>query len=368
MARSRTWPARLLPRAFFLLARCAWLSLTLASRPAQSAEAKADSEHASAEAAAASSAEARAEVAADADDEVLVRPFLQLLYAQIDLEAEDGDGALEFMPNATSNLELSYPFEVLSGRELNVTAFLHYHRNLSVTRPGTDRLLLPDAYITALGLDATLMLDPDFELDAVLGDFRPRQGSSGSWFLRSSLGSWFLGYVDQPTRRLVPSELGAGLEELAELHRLSELSLTLSGGYVVDWNIAGNLFLSALCNLGFAGSALALRLTTGSEDRPFAYGPSGALQLGEAKPAELYLPLSLGYLERPDLMQGVEYSRCPRARPRRRAWPSRRSVRVRSLRGSVELPAALTRRQPPQLFRWRGPCNVTSRGGFGNRQ
>jgi hypothetical protein len=247
-----------------------------------------------------------------AEDQLMIRPFTAVSYVTLDLEPEKG-GAVTVEPNPTSNLgvtlgawgftisasvglgqvestrdygrsrnfdlELEHAFEVFDRRQLDLNAFLHVHETLSVARPNATRQLLPDALLTAFGLSAILTLKPGFSLAAAFSDFTPRNGSSGSWFLRSSLGLWFVGFLDDPERLLIPTELSAELGRFQSLNRLGEASLTASGGYAYDWNLFHHFFLSAMGNVGFTGARLRTFLSDSSSRSSLAYGPSLGLHV-----------------------------------------------------------------------------------------
>jgi hypothetical protein len=245
-------------------------------------------------------------------DPVLVRPFLQISSAEARLQADDQESDIELVPNPTSNVgiklgawglavslsfgvghvesaaehgksdnfnfELSYPFSI-ADHELYVTAFLHYHETLSTVGDGA-RQLIDGARLMTLGFDTVYLLSPKFSLDRVLGDFAPRDESSGSWFLRASTGFWLLGFTDEPDRLLIPADRRAELGEVGELNRLSTAFLTVSGGYVYDWNMFHHFFLTALGNLGLNLSAVELHFVARERDSIPAIGPAVALQLG----------------------------------------------------------------------------------------
>ncbi|HTV22638.1 MAG TPA: DUF4421 family protein [Polyangiaceae bacterium] len=249
----------------------------------------------------------------DARDPVLVRPFLQIMYASFDFETED-DVALEIVPNPTSNLgvtlgawgfglslsmdvgrvessdeygesdnfnvEFTYPFRVFGGRELDVAAFLHYHDTLSMSRAGAAREVVDGAVITTLGLDFMFVFDPKFSIADAFSDFSPRSGSRGSFFMRSSLELWFLGFIDEPERRLIPDALNEGFGDFVDLNGFNTGNATLGAGYAYDWNFARHFFLSMMGHLGLAGSLLELTFAPNDEEeRSRALGASFGLQL-----------------------------------------------------------------------------------------
>jgi len=246
-------------------------------------------------------------------DPVLVRPFLQIIYAAFDFDTNDDAVSLEIIPNPTTNLgvtlgawglgislsmdvgrvepieeygnsenfnlELTYPFRVFGGRELDVTAFLHYHETLSMNREGASRQVVDDAVINTLGIDAAFVFDPKFSIADAFSDFMPRTGSRGSWFMRSSLELWFLGFLDEPDRRLIPDELSDGFGDFVDVSRWSQASATLGAGYAYDWNITHRFFLSMLGHLGLAGSLFDLSFASGGTESSRALGFSAGLQL-----------------------------------------------------------------------------------------
>jgi hypothetical protein len=246
-------------------------------------------------------------------DPVLVRPFLQIMYAAFDLDTDDDAVSLEIIPNPTTNvgvtlgawglglslsmdvgrvepieeygdsdnfnLEFTYPFRVFGDRELDVTAFLHYHRTLSMSREDASRQVVDDAVITTLGIDAAFVFDPEFSIADAFSDFMARSGSRGSWFLRSSLELWFLGFLDEPYRQLIPDELSDGFGDFVDVSRWNQASATLGGGYAYDWNITHRFFLSLLGHVGLSGSLFDLSFASGDTERSRALGVSAGLQL-----------------------------------------------------------------------------------------
>lgn len=129
------------------------------------------------------------------------------------------------------NFELTYPFRVLGGRELDVSAFLHF----GVRSRVLDR--------------------------------------------RRTLDLWFLGYLKDRERRLIPGELSAGFGDFADVSRLNQASATLGAGYAYDWNITHGFFLSMLGSLGLAGSLLDLSFASSGEESTRALGFALGLQL-----------------------------------------------------------------------------------------
>lgn len=257
-------------------------------------------------------AAAAEESVAEERDPILVRPFLQIQSAEAALQADD-DSEIELVPNPTQNVgvkvgawglsaslsvgvghvesvteygksdnfnfELSYPFSIGDDRELFVTAFLHYHETLSTVSAG-ERQIIEGARLMTLGFDAVLMLERDFSLDAVLGDFAPREASAGAWFLRASAGLWLLGFVGEPERLLIPVERRFELGDFGDLNHLDMAFLTFGAGYVYDWNIFHHFFITALGNLGIDVSAVNLYFVARERERTAAIGPAAALQLG----------------------------------------------------------------------------------------
>ncbi len=246
-------------------------------------------------------------------DPVLVRPFLQIIYAAFDFDTNDDAISLEIVPNPTTNLgvtlgawglglslsmdvgrvepveeygnsdnfnlEFTYPFRVFGERELDVTAFLHYHNTLSMYREGASRQVVDDAAITTLGIDAIFVFDPRFSIADAFSDFMPRLGSKGSWFMRSSIEFWFLGFLDEPDRRLIPDALSDGFGDFVDVSGWNQASATLGGGYAYDWNITHRFFLSMLGHLGLAGSLFDLSFAAGGTESSRALGVSAGLQL-----------------------------------------------------------------------------------------
>jgi hypothetical protein len=246
-------------------------------------------------------------------DPVLVRPFLQIIYAAFDFDTSDDDISLEIVPNPTTNLgvtlgawglslslsmdvgrvepideygdsdnfnlEFTYPFRVFGNRELDVTAFLHYHTTLSMNREGLSRQVVDDAVISTLGVDAAFVFDPKFSIADAFSDFMPRSGSKGSWFMRSSIEFWFLGFLSDPERRLIPAELSGGFGDFVDVSGWNQASATLGGGYAYDWNITHRFFLSMMGNLGLAGTLFDLSFASGGTESSRALGFSAGLQL-----------------------------------------------------------------------------------------
>jgi hypothetical protein len=246
-------------------------------------------------------------------DPVLVRPFLQVIYAAFDFDTDDADISLEIVPNPTTNLgvtlgawglglslsmdvgrveavdeygdsdnfnlEFTYPFRVFDNRELDVTAFLHYHQTLSMNREGASRQIVDGAVITTLGLEAAFVFDPKFSIADAFSDFVPRNGSRGSWFMRSSLELWYLGFVDEPERRLIPEELSGGFGDFVDVSGWNQGSINLGGGYAYDWNVTHRFFLSMLGHLGVAGSLFELSFATSDTEHSRALGFAAGLQL-----------------------------------------------------------------------------------------
>lgn len=255
-------------------------------------------------------------------DPVLVRPFLQVIYAAFDFDTDDDDISLEIVPNPTTNLgvtlgawglglslsmdvgrvepvdeygdsdnfnlEFTYPFRVFGNRELDVTAFLHYHQTLSMNREAASRQIVDDAVITTLGIDAAFVFDPKFSIADAFSDFVPRKGSRGSWFMRSSLEFWYLGFIDEPERRLIPDGLSQGFGDFVDVSGWNQASVNIGGGYAYDWNVTQRFFLSVLGHLGIAGSLFELSFASSDTEHSRAIGVAAGLQLAASFVAQQF--------------------------------------------------------------------------------
>jgi len=249
----------------------------------------------------------------DAEPPFLVRPAFAADWFEASLEA--GGEELEYSPNPTMavgaklgykgvslslfagvsrledeeeygkstnvNLGLGYPFG-LSGRELVASAFFHYHEDLSVPVPGGGRRLIEGMGALDAGVEGVLILNRGFSLSELVDAAERRSGSSSSWLLRSSLGVMYLGFLQggREGRAFVPPELAAAVGDLADLSLVRDLYLSVSGGWIVDWNIIRPLSLTFLGSMGLTASRIDLSYADGSSGGGWTTGPSVSTLIG----------------------------------------------------------------------------------------